>query len=145
MNYKMKVGKQFNIMLPDGWEDQTMFMYMGPEDSGVQHILTLSVDDKSSEIDFDSYVDERRDRFIGSMQSTDILKDEEKTLPNGNPAHELVFKIVPSENNIIFRKMVFVNIKGVYYTFAANFSKKTIKTIGVEVDGIINSLVPIPE
>ena len=145
MNYKMKTGRQFNISLPDGWEDQTMYMYMGPEDSGVQHILTLSIDDQSKDIDLDAYVEERRDRLLGAMQSTDILKDEEKTLPNGNPAHELVFKIIPSDNNIIFRKMVFVSIKGVYYTFAANFSKKTIKTIGVEVDAIINSLVPLPE
>ncbi len=145
MNRKMKTGRQFNITLPKGWEDQTMFMYMGPEDSGVQHILTLSVDNQSSNIDLDAYVAERRDRLLGTMQSTDILKDEGKALPNGNPAHELVFKIVPTDNNIIFRKMVFVNIKGIYYTFAANFSKKTIKTIGVEVDAIINSLIPLPE
>ena len=41
-----KAGKQIYLDLPDGWEDKTIYTYMGPDDSGVQHILTLVVDDK---------------------------------------------------------------------------------------------------
>jgi len=51
--------------------------------------------------------------------------------------------MVPADGTVIFRKMVFIIKDGNGYTFAINFSKKTIKTIGVEVDGIIDSLVPL--
>jgi hypothetical protein len=141
----MKTGRQFNITLPDGWEDQTMFMYMGPEDSGVQHILTLSIDNQIGGKDISVYAEERREKILETLQSIDLLKDEEVTLANGNKAYEMVFKIMQADNKAIFRKLVFVVFDGIAYTFTANFSKKTIKTLGAEVDQIINSFAPISE
>ena len=36
-------GRDFQIDLPDGWEDQTIFTFRGPDDSGVQHNLVLII------------------------------------------------------------------------------------------------------
>jgi hypothetical protein len=133
----------FSIKLPPGWEDQTIYTYMGPEDSGVQHILTLSIDPYAKDIDLAAYAEQRRIRVLDTMPSVEVLKDEETKFANGSPAYEIVFKMVPTDGNVIFRKMVFLKLNGIVYTFAANFSKKTIKTIGTEVDRIIDSFTPL--
>lgn len=138
----MESGNSFAISLPDGWEDRTVYSYMGPDDSGVQHVLTLTIDRHAGGVTLREYARDRINQVVNSLQSLEILKEEEKTLPNGNPAYECVYKWVPVKEKIIFRKLVYMILDDIGYTFSANFSKKTIKTIGVEVDQIINSFHP---
>lgn len=138
----MESGNNFVIDLPDGWEDRTVYSYMGPDDSGVQHILTLTIDRQAGGTTLKEYARDRIDQVVNSLQSLEILKEEEKTLPNGNSAYECVYKWIPVKDKIIFQKLVYMILDGVGYTFSANFSKKTIKTIGAEVDQIINSFHP---
>jgi hypothetical protein len=40
------------------------------------------------------------------------------------------------------QKQVYIIIGGKAYNFTSSFSKKTIKTIGTEVDAIIDSFMP---
>jgi hypothetical protein len=134
---------RFNLSLPESWEDQSVYFFKGPEDSGVQHTLTLVVDKTAGESVLADFARERIDKELSTIQGAEILKEEEKQLPNGNPAYEVVLKWIPVDDKIIFRKEVFLILNGVGYSFAANFSKKTIKTIGVEVDQIINSFAPV--
>lgn len=136
-----KTNNQFDLTLPLGWEDQTVYCYAGPYDSGVQHLLTLSVDPNVVS-PLAQYARERIDATLDTLTGTEILKEEEKTLSNGSEAYEVVLRWIPTEENVIFRKQVYIENGGKVYCFAANFSKKTIKTIGVEVDRIINSLLP---
>ena len=136
-----KTNNRFDMTLPPGWEDQTVYCYAGPFDSGVQHLLTLSVDPKVV-APLAEYARERIDITLDTLSGTEILKEEEKTLPSGAQAYEVVIRWIPTEDNVIFRKQMYVKIEDKVYCFAANFSKKTIKTVGVEVDRIINSLVP---
>ncbi|MEW6015570.1 MAG: DcrB-related protein [Candidatus Zixiibacteriota bacterium] len=141
----MNSGAPFQIKLPPDWEDQTIYTYMGPEDSGVQHLLTLVVDRSAGKTELADYVRERRDLTLNTMPGMEMLKEEQKTLDSGFPAVEIVFKWVPSDESIIYRKQVFLIVDEIGYIFSANFSKKTIKTIGTEVDRIINSFNPKPE
>lgn len=130
------------MVLPPGWEDQTIYTYMGPEDSGIQHLLTLVVDKSAGKTELSDYVRERRDLTLNTMPGMEMLKEEQKTLDSGFPAVEIVFKWIPSDESIIYRKQVFLIVDEIGYIFSANFSKKTIKTIGTEVDRIINSFNP---
>lgn len=141
----MNSGAPFQIKLPPDWEDQTIYTYMGPEDSGVQHLLTLVVDKSAGKTELADYVRERRDLTLNTMPGMEMLKEEQKTLDSGFPAVEIVFKWIPSDESIIYRKQVFLIVDEIGYIFSANFSKKTIKTIGTEVDRIINSFNPKPE
>jgi hypothetical protein len=135
-------NNQFRIELPDGWEDRTIHQFMGPEDSGVQHILNLIVDRNASTDDVAEYARDRIDQIIETMPAAEILKEEPKTLGNGVEALEVVYKWVPPNGKVTFQKLVYMIREGVAYAFSANFSKKTIKTIGVEVDRIIESFEP---
>lgn len=141
----MNFGVPFLIKLPPDWEDQTIYTYMGPEDSGIQHLLTLVIDKYAGKTELADYVREKRDLTLNTMPGMEVLKEEQKILDSGFPAIETVFKWIPSDDNIIYRKQVFLIVDKIGYIFSANFSKKTIKTIGTEVDRIINSFNPRPD
>ena len=127
----MNFGVPFLIKLPPDWEDQTIYTYMGPKYAGKTELA--------------DYVREKRDLTLNTMPGMEVLKEEQKILDSGFPAIETVFKWIPSDDNIIYRKQVFLIVDKIGYIFSANFSKKTIKTIGTEVDRIINSFNPRPD
>jgi hypothetical protein len=135
-------NSRFTITLPEGWEDQTVHTYMGPDDSGVKHMLTVTVSPTVETGDVSEFARERIDMALNALQGAAILKDEPIDLADGRGAHECIIKWIPTDGNVIFRKMVFVIQDGRGYSFAANFSKKTIKTIGTEVERMILSLRP---
>ncbi len=139
-----KTNDQFQIDLPDGWEDRTVHYFMGPDDSGVQHMLNLVVDRNVSTDDVSEYARDRIDQIIDTMPAAEILKEEQKTLASGVEAYEAIYKWVPPNGKVTFQKLAYMIRDGVAYSFSANFSKKTIKTIGVEVDRIIESFEPGP-
>lgn len=133
----------FQIDLPDGWEDRTVHYFIGPDDSGVQHALNLVVDRESDPSDLVAYARERIDHVIETMPNAQILKEEEKTLGEDIPTYEAVYKWIPPGGEVTFQKLIYIIRDGIAYTFSANFSKKTMKTIAVEVDRIIESFEPI--
>jgi len=139
---QQKTNERFSVELPEGWEDQTVHLFMGPEDNGIQHSLGLTIDSNEEELDIEDYSQVRIDQMLETLQGIEILKKEMITLSNGNPVCRCIFKWIPVEDQIIFRKVVFMILDGSGYTFTANFSKKTLKTIGVEVDMIIDSFQP---
>jgi len=138
----MKTNNPLHIQLPDDWDDRTVHTFMGPDDSGVQHLLTLVVDPEVVDDNVSDYARQRIDTLMDSLQGAEILKAEERTLPGGNCIYECVYKWVPPKDKPIFQKVVYLIAGGTGYTFSANFSKKTIKTIGVEVERMIDSFRP---
>jgi hypothetical protein len=137
-------NNQFKIDLPSGWEDQTVHIFMGPDDSGVQHMVQLIIDPDTGGIELEEYARNRIEAALEALQGAEVLKDEEKNLESGRLVHECVFKWIPTDDQIIFRKTIFMIIDGAGYTFGGNFSKKTLKTIGVEMERMIGSFRPGP-
>ena len=135
-------NNNFLIILPDGWEDRTVHQFLGPDDSGVQHVLNLTIDPDPQTDDVEDYARDRIDQIVESMPAAEILKEEPKTLASGVEAYVAIYKWVPPNGNVTFQKLVYMICDGIAYSFSANFSKKTIKTIGVEVDRIIESFQP---
>ena len=132
-------NNQYRIDLPDGWEDRTVHLFMGPDDSGVQHMMQLSIDPETEGAELEEYARQRIDAAMESLQGAEILKEEEKTLECGRTVYEFVYRWIPVDGKKMFQKLVYMMVDGVAYTFSAGFSKKTMKTIGVEVERIINS------
>jgi hypothetical protein len=130
---------QFKVDLPARWKETTVYTYQGPDDSGVQHNISLVVDRETTAPDLKTYAAERRSQLLATLQGIEILKEEEKTLEGGAPAFELVYKWIPVEGTVVYQKLLFVLVGRVVCTFSGNFSKKTIKTIGVEFDRIASS------
>ncbi|HWR84082.1 MAG TPA: DcrB-related protein [Candidatus Deferrimicrobium sp.] len=138
----LKSNERFHIELPDGWEDRTVHYFLGPDDSGVQRGLTLTIDRHAHTSDLIGYARERIDHVLNTLPAAEILKEEQKTLPTGVPIYEAVCKWIPPSGEVSFQKLVYMIHDGVAYSFSANFSKKTLKTIALEVDRIIGSFRP---
>jgi hypothetical protein len=133
---------QFTLDLPGGWEDETIYTYKGPDDSGVQHRITLVIDRATDAETIDEFAGPRIDTVMATLQGAEMLKEEPKELASGIPAYECVYKWIPVGSDARFVRNVYLLADGVGYTFSGTFSKKTLKTIGVEMDRIIESFVP---
>lgn len=137
-----KANNRFKFDIPDGWEDQTAYIFDGPEESEIDHRLMLNIDRYLQHDDISSFAQEKTDALKDSLQGMDILKDEEITIPGGNQVYEFVYRWIPSEDKTIFYKFVFI-IKDKYgFSFSCMFSKKTLKTVGLQMSEVIESLVP---
>ena len=135
----------FRIALPSGWEDLTVYTYKGPDDSGVQHNLVLIIDNEVGGVDLKTYAKLRLDSIKDILTGFELLGERERDLKSGNRAYEIVYKWQPSADKTLVQKQVFTIIGGVAYNFTSSFSKKTIQTIGVQVDEIIDSFQPTAE
>lgn len=138
-------NNQFRINLPEGWEDHTAHTFMGPEVNGVLHILTLVIDQHIGDSDLYDFALDRIDPVRSSLQGLETLKEEERTLASGVPVYEWVYKWVPSADKVMFKRHVYMIIGKKGYTFSATFSKQTMKTIGVEVEQMINTFVSLDD
>ncbi len=132
-------NNRFHISLPEDWVDQSVYMFNGPEVNGFQHNLTLVIDTALQDYDLESFARERIDTQLTATPGMELLKEEAKTLPSGTEAYEAVIKWIPVDGTIIFQKRVYLIVDEVGYSFTANFTKQTIKTIGLQVDQIIDS------
>lgn len=133
----------FKLSLPDDWTNNTVYTYMGPDENGLQHILNLTTDTFAGKSDLVAYARERIEIVLENIHSAEVLLEEERTLENGHQAYVCVYKWSPSSEQIVYQKLVYMIVNKIGYNFLANFTKKTIKTIGIEVDRIINSLTPV--
>lgn len=134
------------LTLPSGWIDQTVYTFKGPDDGGVQHNLVVMVDSESRPTDIIEYAKQRIQALTQILSGFELLGEQPKKLKSGFDAYEAIYKWIPTEGKIIFQKQVYLIAYGVAYNFTASFSKKTLRTIGVEVDAIIDSFKPeIPE
>lgn len=137
-----KKDNRLYIELPSGWADQTVYMFQGPQIGDMEHSVTLVIDrvlqaDSIGEMAFDktSILTEGRD-------GAEVLKDEEITVEEGNPAWEFVYKWMPAENMKLYCRYILVMKDGMGFTFWGTFSKQTLKTAGAQMKGIIESLLP---
>jgi hypothetical protein len=135
-------NNQFVLRLPEGWEDQTAYTFMGPEINGQRQMLNLVVDRNLADTDLREFALDRIQPLRDSLAGIETLKEEERSLANGIAAYEWVFKWVPSAGQVIFKKHLYLIIDKRGYTFTATFTKQSFKTIGVEVDRMIESFVP---
>jgi hypothetical protein len=133
---------QFDIMLPDGWEDQTVYTFRGPDDSGIQHNLVLIIDPDPGKLNLQEYAKMRLDSIKDTLPGFELMSEQEKQLKSGRQAYEIVYKWSPAEGKMLIQKQVYLIIGGRAYNFTASFSKKTIRTIGSQVDEIIGSFTP---
>jgi hypothetical protein len=78
-----------------------------------------------------------------AMPDATTLKEGERSLASGMPVYEWVYKTHPTDDKARFHKTYFMIVGGRGFTFNAVFSKSSMKTIGVEVEEMVNSFLPM--
>jgi hypothetical protein len=139
------INNLFAIRIPDGWYDDTIYTIMGPEDNGVKHNLVITVDSviDTKKMSLRDAAFLRIESLKENLPGLEILNEAEKMLPQSErTVYEVVYTFVQNESKPVFQKQVYLIEDKILYTFAASFSKKTIKTIGTIVDEMIDTFTP---
>ncbi len=133
----------FDLKLPSDWHEQTVYTFSGPQESGVYHTLVITLDREAGKQSLREYARSHIDQTLASRPDARTLKSEERELGNGLTAYEFAYATTPAPQQAEIRKLIFIITGGIAYTITANFSKKTAKTIGRQVEKILESFTPI--
>ncbi len=132
----------FNIALPGEWQDLTSYYFRGPEIDGLSHEIRLNVDRFLQHQDIGAYAREKIDPIVENMQGIEVLKDEEVTLEEGNPAYEFVYKWIPTGEIVEINKYIFVIWGDMGFMFSVRFNRKSYQMLNSQVRAVVERLLP---
>ena len=137
-----KTNSLFQLTFPDeGWKETTVYTFEGPHDSGVQHNLVLVIDPFiKKNIELAEYAHAQIVSTRQVMPGFEMVNEREIKMHDGTLAYEIVYKYMPAEGIVLFQKQIFMRLDDKAFIFSATFSKKTLATLGQQVDSIIASL-----
>lgn len=136
---------RFKFPLPDGWVDQSAYLFQGPQVDEQYHNITLLINNNPQSDNVEEYARPHIDEMLNSLPSSEIVKEETKDHPSGGMALEVVCKWYQSDDKAFLRKQVFILYDKMACTFIADFTKKSMKTIGIQVSQMIDSFIPEQE
>ena len=135
-------NSRFCFDLPQGWEDQTVYHFIGPEESGLRHSVRMVIDRTLLKKEIKQFARVKTQPIADSLQSIEVLKDEETTVGGCFPSYEFVYKWVLGEKRTMINNCVFVIADGMGFCFEARFSKKSYKTVGLQLRDIVEAILP---
>jgi hypothetical protein len=136
------VTSRFSLRQASGWEDKTLYTLVGPVDNGIQHNLTIVVDDESKCDTLRDYAEAQVERVVQELKGCRILKKDMISLANGLPAFRAIFSWYPTDNQRVYQEQIFVVHDGAAYRLTATFTKKTRRTLGPIVEKMMLSFTP---
>ena len=132
----------FTITLPDGWKDRTIFTLTGPVEDGIQHNVVIMVDDDCTFESVVDYADWQIRALEDELRACRLLKKGKKTLTNGMPAYEAIFRWEPTDSLRLYQHQIYAVVGTMGYKATASFTKKTRKTLGPKIERMMLSLLP---
>ena len=133
---------RFTLPFPEGWQDKTVFTLTGPVTDGIQHNITVVVDEAAGNQSMRDYADWTIMALEEELSGCQVLKEGEIRLANALPAYRVIFAWWPSEKLRLYQELILVLAGGRGYRLAATFSKKTRKTLGPAVERIMLGFRP---
>ena len=131
----------FKLTFPDGWKETTVYTFEGPHDSGIQHNLVLTIlPDMPPNVELKDFAKAQTESSAGILPGFSLMSEKETFFSDEVPGYEIVYGYRPTDEIKFVQKQWYFYLKKKVYLFTATFSKKTIKTIGVEVEKIVRSL-----
>jgi hypothetical protein len=86
-------NNQVSVLLPDGWEDGTIYSFLGPERSGGRSLITVSSNSAAgSAASLEDYARLRSAHVIGSYGDAETLLEESRQLASGRTVFEISFR-----------------------------------------------------
>ena len=126
-------GNNFFLRLSSDWTEKTVYTFEGPEEDDLLHTVTLTHGKLSPGIALQEFSDFQVRTMEQEVKGCRLLKREGFRLGDGRKAHKAAFVWYPTEEREIYQHHVYVVHEQKGYTLAANFTKKTRKTIGLAI------------
>ena len=131
-------NQRFTVELPRGWEDRSVFTFWGPEEDGVQHVVSITIEDAQGR-SAQQLAQERSPTLVGTKPEAEVLRQGAVELGEEADAHEVASRIRSNENTPLIEREVYVVQGGKGCAFTGRFTKRTIKTQGVLFSRMIES------
>ena len=139
----MVQSTDFKIELPrEDWEDQTVYAFKAPRVADTDHWVLMTIDRQLRQDTVEKFAKEKIKAIAGSLQSVEVLKDQEVTLKKGNPVYEYVIKGVIGHQLSRYRKYVFVFYDNRGFTINTEFTKKSYKLLNPQLKELIEYFFP---
>lgn len=130
------------MMLPESWQDKTVYTLTGPVEDEIQHSIVIILE---HDVKFET-VREYAEWQIGALEQElkgcRLLKKGTIALLNGIPAYQAIFSWWPTEKLRVYQEQIFVLANNTAFKLTATFSKKTRKTLGPIVQRMMLSFAP---
>jgi len=136
------IKDRFIFDLPGEWEDQTVYHFRGPRLGDTEHMVRLTLDRNLQHDEIKSFATEKSNPIKNQAQNIEVLKDKEVTIEGGYPVWEFIYKWVMADDLVTYHKYVFVIAGKLGFTFSCDFTKKTFKILGLQIQDLVDSVVP---
>ncbi|MBT8341152.1 MAG: DcrB-related protein [Desulfatitalea sp.] len=137
------VSNRFMLTFPQGWVDRSIYRFDGPEADGIQHHITVNIEQDVAVSDLEKYAQRQIKALETELFGYLELKRGRLTLDNQMSAYELVYKWQPVKGREAYQRMVWVLQDDTGYALTATFSKKTWKMMADEIDHVIKSFTAL--
>jgi hypothetical protein len=130
----------FKLTFPDGWKETTVYTFEGPHDSGIQHNVVLTVlPELPPNVALSDFAKTQTEASAGILPGFELISEKENSFFREGTGYEIVYRYRPSDEITFTQKQWYFAINKKVYLFSGTFNKKTLKTIGNEVEEIIRS------
>lgn len=135
-------NNQIQVLLPEGWEDGTIYSFLGPERAGQRSMVTLCVDPSAGAVvPLDEYARTRAAQVMDSLAEPEVLKEESRKLANGREVYEFAYRAgVGSERAYVW--LAFMIERGAGYMFYGRAMRSTRELTAAAFRQIIESFTP---
>ncbi len=135
----MGTNRKIRVELEPGWADQTIYVFHGPEAAGIQHMLTVLVDDDPGKVQLEAYARDRIAMQTANQAGMEVLKEGRGQWRDGTETYELVYRRSAGAGGREYWRQVYVLRDGRAFTFSGRYAKHTSRTVGVEIDRMIQT------
>lgn len=133
----------FALHLGEDWRDQTVYVLAGPATDGIQHNITITMNDEVPEMALVDFADLQIQTLEEELKGCRLLLKEPTQLDSGLPAYRAIFVWWPTEELRLYQEQLYVLQSPRGYVLTASFTKKTRKTLGPQVERMMRSFQPL--
>lgn len=138
-------GNGFTIQRPEGWNQNTVHLILGPVADNIQHSIIVTVDEDLDCKRLEDYAQMQVNALEQQLIGYRLLKREDISLLDGTPAHKIVFRWDPTDQFPIYQEQIYIFSDGMGYKITASFSRKTRKVYGRDIEKIMLSFRRQPQ
>lgn len=132
---------QISITLPEGWEDGTVFSFLGPQRSGRSSIITVSVDKSAGKASsLEEYAKLRSAQVIDTFGESEILLELLRKSPSGREVYEIAYRS-GSGPATTFGWLAYMIENGCGYTLQCRSDRASRTVTGAAFRQVLESLI----
>jgi len=133
------INHSFSLALDDGWQDQTLYRFAGPEFDGLLHYINIGVDNVMTTLTLRDYAG----TYIQSLQDTlhnfKMLKQGEMTMLDKHSAYEIVYQWLPDKKTKLIQRSLFTIKDQRMHILSTSFTRKSWNKLHSTIDTMMRS------